>query len=328
MISTIAVVGLGQMGTSYTRHASTIADKVICFDYDENQRATFKDRIQSFHNPFDGLNECNVNTETIRIVDDLDLVWKYDPDLTIITTHKDSHCFYSCLAMKNNSHVLTEKPLCMNLEEAKKIQAISSQLEKKVFIGFSLHATPAFIKLKEHLSVNKKGKIKLYQVYRIGAVPEDYMDSVSVRFDLLSHDTDFCLQLFKFPQHTRVNEVDARSCNKLWQYDGFEVEMIGRMPITHPNGFEYGYKLIYQDGNYLEFSSKQSNSLFMKNVRNNIIDIIPLEITSPCKMILEKSVNSIIKDSYECYLNHELSILKGVNCMAMLSHDHKSGIDD
>lgn len=38
-------------------------------------------------------------------------------------------------------------------------------------------------------------------------IPEDYMDKASARFDLLSHDTDFCLQVFKMPAHTFVEEI-------------------------------------------------------------------------------------------------------------------------
>lgn len=328
MIPTIAIIGLGQMGASYAKHASMLANKILCYDHDEHQRTTFIDRILNEKNPFDTSDAENVNIANIHILNTLDLIWSQKPTLTIIATHKDTHCYYSCLSMNNDSHVLTEKPLCLTLEEAKKIEHTSFTTRKKLFIGFSLHATPAFMKLKELINNNKQKKLKQYQVIRIGAVPIDYMDRVSVRFDLLSHDTDFCLQTFSFPHHTVVNEIDARSCNKIWQYNDFQIEMIGRMPITHPKGFEYGYKLAYQDNSSIEFSSINLKELIVKDDRQKNIKRIPLEIASPCKKILEKTVYSIINDDYERYLNHELSILNGVNCMNMLIHDHKSGLYD
>lgn len=327
MISTIAIIGLGQMGASYAKYASMLASKVICYDHDEYQRVTFIDRILNDKNPFDIYKASHINTDNIHILDDLKLIWLQKPVLTIIATHKDTHCYYSCLSMSNDSHVLTEKPLCLNLNETRKIEGMSSITQKKLFIGFSLHATPAFAKLKEVIN-NKQKELKQYQVVRIGAVPEDYMDRVSARFDLLSHDTDFCLQLFNFPLHTVVEEMGARACNKQWKYKGFQVEMIGRMPLTHPNGFEYGYKLIYQDNSSIEFSSNNLRQLIVKDNKQKITEIIPLEIMSSCKIILEKIIYSIKNDDYERYLSHELSIINGVNCMNMLIHDHESGLND
>ena len=82
----------------------------------------------------------------------INLVWQKKPLLTIITTHKDSHCYYSCLAMNYGSHVLTEKPLCVTLEEASEMKKVAFETKKKLFIGFSLHVTPCFVKLKEIIS--------------------------------------------------------------------------------------------------------------------------------------------------------------------------------
>ncbi len=167
-----------------------------------------------------------------------------------------------------------------------------------------------------------------YKVYRIGAVPQDYMANVSARFDLLSHDTDFCLQVFKFPEHTLVNENSARSCSKIWLYKDFKIEMSGSMPITHLNGFEYGYTLTLHDNTSIVFSSHYLQELIIKNHKQEVVTTIPLEITSSCKIILERSLHSITHDNYLEYLSHELSIINGVNCMNMLIQDHKAGFND
>ncbi|RUR05834.1 Gfo/Idh/MocA family protein [Legionella sp. km772] len=327
MISTIAVIGLGQMGASYTRYASSLAEQVICFDHNEYQRASFLHRLLEDDNPFDIFEGDKINTQNIQVVNDIQLIWQSNPVLTIIATHKDSHCYYACLAMISGSHVLTEKPLCVSLDEAEAMKKTALETKKKLFVGFSLHATPCFVKLKEIIA-NQEKIPDYYQVYRIGAVPEDYTDNVSARFDLLSHDTDFCLQLFKFPQHTIVQEVSNRSCNKIWLYEGFRVEMIGKMPVTHPNGFEYGYKLTFLDHSSVEFSSNNLQKLILKNDKQEVVHTIPLKTISTCKTILEKTLYSVFHNSYEEYLSHELSIINGVNCMNMLIHDHKAGLSD
>ncbi|RUR15033.1 Gfo/Idh/MocA family oxidoreductase [Legionella sp. km535] len=328
MTLTIAIIGLGQMGASYAKYASSIANKVICYDRDTNQSSTFKKRVLKDNNPFDVSNNISINIDKIEIVDTLNAVWEHKPTLTIVTTHKDSHCYYSSLAMRNNSHVLTEKPMCINLEEAEQLKQVSFMTQKKLFVGFSLHGTQAFLKLKELVYRNDPKLFKRYRVYRIGAVPENYMDRVSARFDLLSHDTDFCLQLFGMPKHTLVDEISARKCSKLWSYSEFEVQMEGFMPLTHPNGFEYGFELIYANQSKLMFSSKDLNHLILKDSDEKIMEIISLTTCSPCQKILEKAINSIINDDYDQYLLNELSIQNGVNCMSMLINDHKSGLDD
>ena len=328
MTFTIAIIGLGQMGASYAKYASCIADKVICYDNDIHQSATFKKRVLNDNNPFDISNNVAIVIDKIELVDALDSVWEHNPDLTIVTTHKDSHCFYSSLAMRKNSHVLTEKPLCINLEEAEHLKQISFMTRKKLFIGFSLHGTPAFLKLKELVNSTNRNLIKKYRVYRIGAVPEDYMDRVSARFDLLSHDTDFCLQLFSMPKHTLVDEVSARKCSKLWSYPEFEIEMEGFMPVTHPDGFEYGFELFYANQSKIIFSSNDINHLIIKDSNDEVIERISVTSCSPCQKILEKALYSINNDDYDQYLLNELSIINGINCMKMLINDHRSGLDD
>lgn len=323
----IAIIGLGQMGASYAKYASNIANKVVCYDNNKNQSATFHSKVLNDNNPFDVNKVVSIDITKIEIVDTLDAIWEQQPNLTIITTHKDSHCYYSCLAMHCGSHVLTEKPLCITLEEAEELKNTSFMTKKKLFIGFSLHATPAFLKLREIINCNYN-LLKKYQVYRIGAVPEDYMDRVSARFDLLSHDTDFCLQMFKMPDHTFVEEISARECNKFWEYPGFQIEMIGRMPIIHPGGFEYGFELIYEDDTSVVFSNTDTNNLVIKNSCKEIIEIIPITSYSSCQKILEKTISSINNDDYDHYLHHELSIVNGVKCMNMLVNDHRSGLDD
>lgn len=67
----IAVIGLGQMGASYARHATMMADQVICYDYDAGQRANFSDRLLNDNNPFDIFNNDEINSQKIQIVNDI-----------------------------------------------------------------------------------------------------------------------------------------------------------------------------------------------------------------------------------------------------------------
>lgn len=318
MLSTIAIIGLGQMGCAYAKYAASMAESLICYDSNSDQRKSFIERLNTSKNPFDTAIDKEIPTRNIKIVDDINKLWDEKPELSIITTHKESHCFYSIEAMKNNSHVLTEKPLCLNLNEAKAIEEKSILTKKHVYIGFSLHATPSFIKLKE--LVRAKPQIKSYSVYRIGAVPENYMAEVTARFDLLSHDTDFCIQLFGKPIKSIVNELSDRECHKIWEYSNFEVEMIGKMPITHPNGFEYGYSLAFDDDTHIEFSSNNPKEILKKSNKDGI-SRIQIDEISTCNYLLENVIKSIREDSYNSYIDHELSIKQGVNCMDMLIND-------
>lgn len=319
MNATIAIIGLGQMGATYAKYASQVAENVVCFDYDKGQRLSFKERVLFDKNIFDPVVFDDIKINNLIIVEDIDQIWKYHPLLTIVTTHKDSHCYYSGLAMKNNSHVLTEKPLCISFDEAKEMQAISYRTRKKIYIGFSLHATPAFTELKKIINSTKFRELHQYKVYRVGVVPEDYNDQVSASFDLLCHDVDFCLQVFNQPQKTHIDETDSRYCERMWEYENFTIHMTGKLPFSHPQGFEYGYQLSFKDSTSIQFRSTDPRAIYIQypNLKRQCI---PLETISSCKKLLEKVFLSIINDTYETYLSNELSIIQGLNSMKILTN--------
>lgn len=320
--ATIAIIGLGQMGASYAKYATSMTTKVIVYDNNPAQRLSFKSRVINDNNPFDLPGRIIPNIKNITVVDDLDLIWRSHPDLTIITTHKDSHSYYSCLALQHGSHVLTEKPMCVDLAEAKKMHDTVLKTQKKLYIGFSLHGTAAFIKLKEIIKENQHKQLKNYQITRIGAVPEYYWDNtVTARFDLLCHDTDFCLQVFGQPWGVRVSEINARACDKFWDYGEFTVNMRGRLPLMHPKGFEYSYFLQYAEGDTFYFSSLFEDRIYLKSSNSEVTSVILLTPTSPCQQILEKVLNSITNDSWQKYLTNNLSIMNGINCINFLIND-------
>ena len=82
-----------------------------------------------------------------------------DTNSIVIATRHDSHAKYILKALENGKNVFVEKPLCINLEDLKKIIYIHKQKKNKIYINLPNLNDERFLKLKKIItSVYKKNK--------------------------------------------------------------------------------------------------------------------------------------------------------------------------
>lgn len=316
----IAIIGIGQMGLLFTKYACKFAEKVVCYDSSLDQIESLFSRLETSRNPFDINEPTQISNEDIKKIvptSNIDDVWNSDPTLTVIATHKETHCHYSCEAMLHGSHVLVEKPIAPTLKEVEKMYDVSIERQKKIFIEFSLHEFPVFKQIKHLRNNNFFNSLKKYSITRIGAVPKEYKAKVSADFDLLAHDVDFCLQLFGKPQSIAVTSKTWRDNIAVWKYQDFEIIITSLMPEYHPNGFEYNITMTNYDDSYLHFTSNNPNYINIFNSNGQLTSSIYLKQASPYLNILHEVINSIPLN-YETYLSHPLSVLNGMECQKVL----------
>ncbi len=78
------------------------------------------------------------------------------PDAVCISTYPDTHAEFSCMALTAGCHVFLEKPLALDLADARKVLHLSVQTGRKLVVGYILQQHPSWILFVEE--ARKLGK--------------------------------------------------------------------------------------------------------------------------------------------------------------------------
>ena len=88
-----------------------------------------------------------------------DVIARDDVDAVIVATPPISHCEISIAALRSGKHVLCEKPLSMNIEEAEQMMSVAQEVGKVLKCGFNHRYHPAIWEAKERQKKEHFGKI-------------------------------------------------------------------------------------------------------------------------------------------------------------------------
>ncbi len=315
----VAIIGLGQMGQSYAKEALYFCDEVHLYDTDFEKLNNFKNNPTSLHNPFDNSNNF-ISTEKLILHKSVKTIFDVNIKLAIITTHKETHAQYAINFMNKDINVLVEKPMCCDITEAINMYKTSFSRKIKLFIGFSLHGTPAFIHLKKIIKENKN-HISSIQINRLGVVPINYPTKVTANFDLISHDTDFFLQTIGEPSKEDLHIFSSRKCRKVWYYNNhINITMNAEIPLENKNPFHYSYILQCDNGkSYYYDNIKKPNSIILE-INNEYKQSYYIDYReSVCRNLFLSVINALDYD-YVIFLKHPLSVTHGLNCIKWLQN--------
>lgn len=98
-----------------------------------------------------GWEEYDTSWESVVKRDDLDVI--------DICTSTNTHCDIAVAAAENGKHVFSEKPLAMNVKEAKKMVEEVEKAQVKHMVGFNYRRVPAITYAKKLIEDGKIGKI-------------------------------------------------------------------------------------------------------------------------------------------------------------------------
>ena len=163
----IALIGLGHWGKNYYRifeNFDGVTVKKIC---DLNKNNKFN-------------NQNNFTTNIDDIINDKSI------SAAIISTKASSHYALALKSIKSGKHILVEKPLTLNLNEAKKLNKLANRYKKILMVGHTFLYNSGIRKLKKIIESNIIGKIYYISCRRthLGLIRDD-VDAV---WDLAPHD--------------------------------------------------------------------------------------------------------------------------------------------
>ena len=184
------VIGTGSMGQNHARIYSEISNLVGVADLDEIQGKDVANRFGvKWHKNFEDL-----------------LV---DVDAVSIAVPTSLHLHIAERALQSGVHVLVEKPLSNDVEEASKIVKLAAQTDLTLAVGHVERHNPVVNYAKKAIDGGKWGEIITLTSKRVSNFPERITD-VGVLFDLCIHDID----ISNYLSNSKVNSVFALGGNK------------------------------------------------------------------------------------------------------------------
>ena len=114
------------------------------------------------------------------------LLKKEEIDCAIIATPTSTHMTVAAPLIKNNKHILIEKPITKNINDAEYIKRLSLESQSKIAVGYVERFNPA---VQSFIKNSKDESIISCEAKRVGPYPTRITD-VGVRLDLSVHDVD------------------------------------------------------------------------------------------------------------------------------------------
>jgi predicted dehydrogenase len=120
-------------------------------------------------------------------------------DAASIVTPTTTHLAIAEPFLKSGKHVLVEKPIAMDTEEARKLVDLAEKHGAKLAVGHVERFNPVLVALEERL-----GRPRFIEAHRLSPYPGRSTD-IGVVMDLMIHDLEIILHLVRSP----VTSVDA-----------------------------------------------------------------------------------------------------------------------
>jgi len=112
---------------------------------------------------------CDINEEFLKeaikrhnvkgFTDYKEMIDKADINFVVINTPDDLHVEQAIYALKKGKHVYCEKPMAINLENAKKLMRVAKNSKTRIQIGYELHTSELYTKAKKMVQDGWCGEI-------------------------------------------------------------------------------------------------------------------------------------------------------------------------
>lgn len=173
------VIGVGSMGQNHARIYNEVSNLVAVADPNERQGRAVAEKL--------GVDWYKDYRELENIVDAV--------SIAVPTVH---HYSVSEFFIKNKTHVLVEKPLAGNVDEATKIVELAREKKVILAVGHIERHNGVIRKIKDMLAESLLGEIITLSARRFSPYPSRITD-VGVLFDLTIHDVDIICHLIQSP---------------------------------------------------------------------------------------------------------------------------------
>ena len=175
----VAVIGLGRMGTHHARVLADLEGARLSGVADASREARARYRAPAGVEVYE---------------DHRSLFDRERPDAVVIAVPPALHREVACAAMERGAHVLVEKPIALRRDDALAIVAAASARGVKLMVGHVERFNPAVVELKRRLGAGELGRVWKLHARRLLPLPARVAD-VGVALDLALHDIDAMLHL-------------------------------------------------------------------------------------------------------------------------------------
>ncbi|MNH99657.1 putative oxidoreductase YcjS [compost metagenome] len=184
----VAVVGCGGMGTIHAEHYMRIPETELVAVCDLNEQVAIR---------------LAERTQTPSYTSFIEMLEQAKPDVVSIAVPTYLHAPFIRLAAEKGVHIICEKPIALNSQEAEEAIGVCEQHGVRLFVGHVVRFFPQYTQLAERITQfgGKQGGV--YHAKRAGSHPglvqswfKDTSQSGGVILDLMVHDIDYALGIF------------------------------------------------------------------------------------------------------------------------------------
>ncbi len=184
-------------------------------------------------------------------------------DIIDICLPTDLHSEFTVKAAQAGKHVLCEKPMAINLNQAQAMIDACAQAGVKLMIGHCIRYWPEYALLKEIKDSGRIGKLLSLNLTRYGQFPTWGADNWLAKeeragggvLDMHIHDTDFAHYLLGEPDHMvsfgTINETGPAHAFTTQTYGDAIVHLEGGWNMAPGTPFNMSYRAVFEKGTVL-----------------------------------------------------------------------------
>lgn len=182
------VIGWGYWGPKIARNLDGLPNASVAMVADKDAR-----RLAGIATSQAGM------TTTTQIQD----VMRSNIDAVAIATPVRTHYALAKEALLHGKHVLVEKPLTANVEEAEELVALAREQQRVLMVGHTFEYSPAVNELRRLVQAGDLGRIYSVETERVNLGL--FRNDINVIWDLAPHDISILLYLFGMkPEQVKV----------------------------------------------------------------------------------------------------------------------------
>lgn len=177
MKKNIAVVGCGYWGKNLIRNFSELGVLHSVSDINKKTANNYANQFKVKYLTFDKI----INDENIKGV--------------VLTVPANLHATMAIKAMNKGKHVFVEKPLALNISDAKLMIDVAKKNKVQLMVGHLLHYHPIFNEIKKLVNDGQIGKINYIESTRLSF--GKFRNEEDVIWSFAPHDISMILSLAK-----------------------------------------------------------------------------------------------------------------------------------
>jgi predicted dehydrogenase len=264
----IGVIGLGFMGTTHLKAWRKVPDVELAAVCTEDQRKLSGDLSAVQGNLGDSNDQMFDFSTAARCTKIEDVLANPDVDAVDICLPTNLHAPIAIQALRAGKHVLVEKPMALDGDEAQQMLDATKHSGKVLMVGQVLRFFPAYRAMADEVRSGGFGRVRSALFRRRCAAPfwNKWLGDASVSgggvFDLLIHDIDFAVHLFGMPKSVSAagyedlpGGIDTINATLLYE-NGPDVLITGGWHHRKAYPFSMEFTVV-ADGGTFEFSSQR-----------------------------------------------------------------------